>query len=160
MEAVGSGALRTYMQDHLAGSSGGTSLIRRLEKGSESEADRRELEALRKEIEADRETLLELMAKAGSEPSRIKNFGAVAGDALARPKLRSSSPDGRILKLEAIIIGVTGKRQLWLSLLALIDAGETTFAREEVERLRDRADDQLERLRAIHARTAANVLSG
>lgn len=155
---MGSGTLPTYMQDHLAGSSGGVSLIGRLVAGSESEAERRELREIETEILADKETLLSLMEKVGSRPSRIKNLGSLIGDKLSRPKLRSGSGDGRILKLEAMIMGVTGKRRLWTSLMTLADAGDTRFDRTQIEELAARADDQIARLKSVHESTATRVL--
>jgi hypothetical protein len=58
-----------------------------------------------------------------------------------------------VLELEGLIMGVTGKLQLWRSLL---DArgDDARFDPAEVERLRERAEDQRRRLEQLHAQAA------
>ena len=52
-----------------------------------------------------------------------------------------------------MIMGVTGKLELWNSLLANADS-DSRLDRAELETLRDRAEDQRRRLGELHARAA------
>src|SRR5947207_9972523 len=86
--------LHSYLNDHLAGSIAALELLDRLieaEKGNERNGFFRNL---RDEIEADHETLKEIMAKAGAKESRIKNAGAWLMEKLSRPKLSVNEKDG------------------------------------------------------------------
>lgn len=152
-----SGPLATYLQDHYAGASGGISLIESLKEGAPDAAEESELAEIEAGFHQEREALLGLMERAGADPSTVKNAGAWIGEHLSQMKLRSSAPEGRLLKLEAMIMGVTGKLHLWRSLLALIEAGDTTFTAEEISDLKLRAEDQIARLQAIHSATALRL---
>ncbi len=152
--------LETYLQDHYAGSTGGVELIGRLLEGSESDAETAELSALRDEIAADQKALEEIMASVGVEPSTLKNAGARVGEHLSRPKLHGKAPDARVLQIEGMIMGVTGKLQLWRSLIGLADAGDGRLDRGRLERLHQGAEEQRARLERIHGETGGLAASG
>ena len=119
----------TYLKDHLAGSTGGVSLAQRMADTAQDgtagfqEGEARELAKIAEEIEADQETLLAIMDRLDVPPSRFKRAGAWIGEKLARSKLRASSPWGRVLQFESLIMGVTGKIKLWRGSLAPTAAG-------------------------------------
>ena len=81
------------------------------------------------EIEEDRATLEQVIDQLGFSRSRVKPAGAWVAEKLGRLKmngrLRGYSPLSRVLELEGLLIGITGKIALWKSLAEL----------EEVERL-------------------------
>ena len=56
-----------------------------------------------------------------------------------------------------MIMGVTGKLQLWRSLL-VSHGGDPRLEAAELERLRRRAEDQRARLEQLHARAAEQAI--
>jgi hypothetical protein len=152
--------LAIYLNDHLAGSTVGVELARRL-RGSNTDDPEfgPVLAEVCTEIEADRETLKAVMDRLGVDRSRLKPLLAVAGERLGRLKLngqlRGYSPLSRLDELELLQIGVVGKRRLWRALehthsgdLSGIDLGA----------LAERATGQLRRLEALHLKAAALAL--
>lgn len=113
--------LATYLNDHLAGATGGVELARRLRSSirSDSRADN-PLAQVCAEIEVDRDTLRRLMQRLEIRRGVLKPAVAWAGEKAGRLKLNGrltgSSPLSRLVELELLFIGITGKRQLWRSL--------------------------------------------
>src|SRR5262249_59559044 len=83
--------LGIYLNDHLAGSSGGLALARRMLRENRGSELGRTLERLVPEIEADRGTLRELMRRAGGPERRYKAAAGRLAEAARRPK-----PNGRV----------------------------------------------------------------
>jgi len=148
--------LDTYLKDHYAGSAGGTGLCRRIAEGASGDAEQREVNDIAEAIEADQATLEEIMSRIGVSPSRFKAVGAWIGEKGSRLKLRSSSEAGRVFQYEAMIMGVTGKLQLWHSLLE-IGPQVPEFRQPELEELKGRAADQQARLQKLHDTAAGNL---
>jgi hypothetical protein len=149
-------SLHTYLKDHYAGSTGGASLARRMARVSDDAEDSKSLSSLAAEIEEDRERLREIMDRLGVRPSRVKQVGAWMGEKAGRGKLRASSPEGRVLQFEGLIMGVSGKLQLWRSLIEL--AGETPgLDSEELRELARRGEAQRAQLEKLHARAAKKL---
>jgi hypothetical protein len=155
--ALSADELSTYLQDHLAGSTGGLSLAERLA-GEEAGSQAEELHRLAVEIKEDREALLDLMDEFGVSESRTKQVGGWMTELLGRLKLRPSAEGGAILRYEGLIMGVNGKRRLWRSLLTVADTDQR-LRRDELERLEGRAEDQLRRLEELHERAARSTLT-
>jgi hypothetical protein len=149
--------LHIYLADHLAGSSGGVSLARRIAKHNLGNEFGREMSEIADAIEADRLALKEIMDRVGARERRWRQLGATLGERLSRMKpngeLFGYSPLSRVLEFEGMIMGVTGKLQLWRSLL-VSHAGDSRLEAAELERLRQRAEDQRARLEQLHARAA------
>ena len=152
-------ALATYLRDHLAGSAAGVSLARRIADGAGDEAERREMESIAADIEADRDSLLELMERLGVTPSRFKLAGAWIGEKIGALKLNASAPDRRLLQYESMIMGVTGKLELWRALeQGASGSGENrhpSLDPNQIRRLAERAEDQRRRLEDLHRSAAA-----
>jgi hypothetical protein len=115
--------LGIYLNDHLAGAVGGTELARRAlanNRGTRLEPD---LERLAGEIEEDRQTLEDLIARLGVSRSVIKTSAAWVLEKAARLKLNGQplgySPLSRVIELEALAVGVEAKRSLWATLKRL-----------------------------------------
>ena len=72
--------LQSYLNDHLAGSATGLELIEFLISGLERNPSARCLEELRREVEADRKTLQELIGRLGFEPSAPRQAAAWAAE--------------------------------------------------------------------------------
>jgi hypothetical protein len=143
--------LAIYLNDHLAGATGGIELARRALESNRGTRWGEGLEGIWAEIEADRTALEAAMQQLGIRRDRAKIAGAWAAEKLGRLKpngrLRGYSPLSRLLELEMLLIGITGKLGLWralqrtqasrlpqLDLPALIERAESQ--RETVERLR------------------------
>lgn len=143
--------LAIYLNDHLAGATGGVELARRARSNNRGTKWGETLEGICVEIEADRATLEEVMERLAVKRSTAKVAGAWTAEKLGRLKLngrlRGYSPLSRLLELEMLHIGITGKLELWQALQqtlgyrlsgvdfpALIERAESQ--RQTVERLR------------------------
>lgn len=83
------------------------------------------LASLYREIEDDRSSLEAIMRELGVERSKIKPPLAAVGERVGRLKpngrLRDYSPLGRVIDLEVLLLGATGKLRLWTILGDLAD---------------------------------------
>jgi hypothetical protein len=116
--------LAIYLNDHLAGATGGVELARRLRASNRgNEVFGQPLDRICKEIEEDRATLEQVIDRLGFSRSRVKPAGAWVAEKLGRLKLngrlRGYSPLSRVLELEGLLIGITGKMALWETLAEL-----------------------------------------
>jgi hypothetical protein len=152
--------LRIYLQDHFAGSTAGLELARRTRGANEGTDYGPPLARIADEIEADRRQLAGILEDFGWGGDRLKNVGAWAAEKLGRLKLNgeltSYSPLSRVVELEGLLTGITGKWGLWVALLELAP-GEPRLDVARLERLRDRAEEQrrtVEELREKAAREA------
>src|SRR3954470_19176626 len=112
--------LTIYLQDHLAGATGGLNLARRLASENEGTDYGPPLKQLARDIAEDRQELEEMMSQLGVAPHRIKNSAAWALEKVGRLKpndsLREYSPLSRVLELEGLTSGVIGKLRGWNAL--------------------------------------------
>ena len=152
--------LSGYLNDHLAGSVGALELLDRLMniyKGKPLEGFFRDLH---NEIEADQETLKELIAKLGEKESAVRKAGAWIVEKLSRAKIHLSEARegemGLFLALEGLALGITGKRSLWR---ALATASETAphLRGPDYARLEKRAVEQHDRVEAKRLEVARKV---
>ena len=157
--------LRIYLQDHLAGATAGLELARRARGANEGTEYGPPLARVADEIEADRRQLEGILEDLGFGGDRLKNIAAWGLEKVGRLKLNgeltSYSPLSRVVELEGLITGVTGKRSMWVALLELAPS-EPRLDAALLERLRDRAEAQrntIEELREKAAKDAfANVI--
>jgi hypothetical protein len=150
--------LRTYLQDHHAGATAGLELARRAAGSNEESEYGDELSRIAEEIAGDREALEQVMDQLGVKPSTIKDAAGWTAEKLGRLKpnnsLLSYSPLSRVVELEGLVIGVTGKRALWESLRAAVGDSLDSV---DFAALTARADDQRTRLEALRKRAAAEA---
>lgn len=141
-------ALVIYLQDHLAGSTAGVNLARRIAKSNEDTSVGRTLALVASEIEADREALIKLMQALRIPPSRVKNAGAWLAERAARLKpngrMRGEANLQRLHELETLSLGIAGKLSLWESLRVAPEA--SAFAFLDLDELEERARSQRERV--------------
>jgi hypothetical protein len=146
--------LGIYLNDHLAGSTGGVETARRARGSNEGNEFGGPLSQLCEEIESDRESLERVMKECGVGRSRIKPAIGWLGEKLGRLKpngqLRGYSPLSRVVELELLLLGITGKLRLWLLLDELV--GEDSSA--DFKALAARAEDQRSRVEALQVRAA------
>ena len=146
-----------YMNDHLAGSTVGMELAKRAASSNEGTELGKFLAQVATEIEQDREELKSMMDHLGVPQNRIKMPIAWAAEKVGRLKpngqLTGYSPLSRLIELEGLALGVTGKLALWRSL----SATRGDLGAFDLEHLIERAESQrdgLEERRLQAAREA------
>jgi hypothetical protein len=152
--------LRIYLQDHLAGATAGLELARRTRGANEGTEYGTPLAKIADEIEADRRHLQGIIEDLGFGADRIKNVAAWGLEKFGRLKLNGEltgySPLSRVVELEGLLTGITGKKGLWIALLELAP-DEPRLDADLLTRLSDRAEEQratVEELREKAAREA------
>lgn len=109
-----------YLNDHLAGSTGGLELARRALGANRGTPFEAALERLATELEDDRAALVDVMARLGVARDPLKVWAGWAAEKLGRAKLNGRlagySPYSRVLELELLGLGIEGKRSLWRAL--------------------------------------------
>jgi hypothetical protein len=154
--------LRIYLNDHRAGAVIGQELAKRaLAKNRGNEYGRFLAELLR-EIEADRETLDELIRRLGFSRNVAKLAFAWTFEKLGRLKLNGQlagySPLSRLLELEGLALGVEGKLAMWRALKS-VSAFEPELASLDLERLIQRAEAQRAGLDRMHVRASEDAFA-
>jgi hypothetical protein len=147
--------LAIYLQDHFAGASAGLELARRAAGANEGTPTGAFLARLADEIEEDRDVLAEIMGDLDVRTDPVKNALGWGAEKLGRLKpngqLKGYSPLSRIVELEGLHVGVSGKLSLWQNLRA-------TFGEEVADRNLDglisRATRQLEELAEFRTEAA------
>jgi hypothetical protein len=153
--------LGIYLNDHLAGSTLGVELARRVRANNVDYPQFGEpLARICAEIEVDRRTLEEVMSRNGIPRGRVKPAAAWAAEKLGRLKLngqlRGYSPLSRVVELESLLLGIHGKARMWVVLRTVEGklAGDFDF-----QRLTHRADDQRRRVEDLHLEASALAFS-
>ncbi len=153
-------ALHIYLQDHLAGATFGLQLVQRCERNNEGSDLAEPLAKLTAEIAEDRRTLQAIMRDVGAEASRAKVAAGWALEKVRRlkpnGKLFEYTPLARLVELESLAIGISGKKAMWRA-LENIASHERRLAHHDFPALAERADDQLARVEVLRldaARTA------
>jgi hypothetical protein len=151
-----------YLNDHLAGATGGVELARRAlgaNRGTPFEAP---LERLAGELEEDRAALADVMDRLGVARDPLKVWAGWAAEKLGRAKLNGRisgySPYSRVLELEVLALGVEGKRALWRALERVAD-GDARLTGVDLAALGRRAEGQ-RRLVERHRLRAAEIAFG
>jgi hypothetical protein len=149
--------LATYLQDHLAGAVGGIEILEALRDQHEGEPLGRFASELLAEVEADREVLQRLVDQTGGS-NVVKEATAWVGEKVARLKLsrQVGGELGTFEALEALALGILGKRSLWIALETVAPQDER-IATPDLEQLAARAQSQYERVeeRRLQAARAA-----
>jgi hypothetical protein len=155
--------LGIYLNDHLAGATGGVGLARRLsaaaDPGSESA---RVLSTLADEIAQDRVALIKIMGKLGIPVRGYKVFAGWAGEKAGRVKLNghllTRSPLSALEETELLRLGVEGKAAGWRSLRSLAERDSRLDA-GRLDELIDRAKRQSDTLETLRVAVAERVLA-
>jgi hypothetical protein len=149
--------LGIYLNDHLAGATGGVELARRVSGSHRDQAAGSVLLRLAADVAQDRAALLDIMATLGIPVRGYKVYVAWIGEKAARLKLNgyllARSPLSSLEELEVLRVGVEGKAAGWRTLRVLADRD----SRLDPARLDDliararRQADQIEDLRVTAA---------
>ena len=151
--------LSIYLNDHLAGSTGGIELARRIAGENQGTELGTFMEGLVREIGEDRHALDEVMRTFGVPANPAKTTAAWVGEKIGRLKFNGSltgyTPLSRFEELEALSLGLEGKRLMWV---AFTDTPVSErIGRERLDELARRAEQQragVERFRRDAAREA------
>ena len=155
--AEGQKFLEIYLQDHYAGSTGGLEMAKRTAKANGGTEFGGPLTRLAGEIGEDRDALKRIMARLDVTPAPIKATLAWGAEKAGRLKpngqIRGYSPLGRLVEIEALVTGVSGKLSLWRALRQAAPSRPGLDAAQLGE-LEGRAEDQLTRLHELRDRAA------
>jgi hypothetical protein len=138
-------AMDTYLNDHLGGAKFGSDLAEQIRDRHEGTPLGEAMESVATEIERDRQTLLELMERMGTQPNPVKQATGWLAEKVSRLKFEgtmASAPDhGAFMALETLALGVEGKASMWRALKEV--AGDyPSLATTNLDELIDRAEAQ------------------
>lgn len=152
-----------YLHDHLAGSTAGADLAKRLAAAERNWAGGPALAELAKEIEEDRAALLEIMHRLDVPVRRYKLAAAWLAEKVGRLKLNGRlmhrSPLSRVIELELMQLGVEGKGAGWRTLRTRAEIDDR-LDRARLDELNTRARQQAGLLERMRVRAAAEVFGG
>jgi hypothetical protein len=151
-------SLNVYLNDHLAGSVAACDLIEQAIDHNKGTRLGEFFEGLLGEVQSDQTVLQQLMQRFEVDRNPIKQASSWAAEKVSRLKFmvtgRTSEGVRNLIELEALLLGVTGKRALWKALKEVAEA-DPRLAEADLDTLIERADQQiagLERHRVEAAR--------
>jgi hypothetical protein len=154
--------LSTYLNDHLAGATGGLELAKRTRGSNEDSPYGEFLTLLEREIDEDRETLKAIMDRLDIDKNQLKVSLGWMAEKVGRLKLNDQlvgySPLSRLVEFEALMLGVTGKLALWRS-LQHVAGGDGRLAEFDFGALIERAERQQSGLEELRLKAAAEALT-
>ena len=159
---MGNEHLATYLNDHRAGSVVALELLEHLEETHAGTPLADFFSKLRADIAADRDELEALMHRLQISESRTRKATAWLTEKVTELKLKLDDPKDGDLRLfeslEALSLGIEGKRSLWLTLSTV---AEDTAALKGIDypRLIQRAEEQRGRVEALRLETARKALT-
>jgi hypothetical protein len=152
--------LPVYLKDHLAGSVAALELVNHLIETYKGKPLEEFFQNLRDEIDADQDTLQDLIEKLGEQESAVRKAGAWVAEKVSRAKIRLSDSEknqlGLLHALEGLVLGITGKRALWTALAVAADA-VPELRQLDYARLQKRAAEQCDRVEAKRLEVAREV---
>ncbi len=154
--------IATYLNDHLAGATGAVELLEHLEKERAGTEVGRLAAELHAEVETDRQALKSIMERLQVSQSRTRKAAAWLGEKAAELKLRLDDPAGGSLRLfeslEALALGIEGKRSLWHALAAAAEEAPDLKVADYQDLIR-RAEDQRSRVETARLEAARRTLA-
>jgi len=155
--------LGIYLNDHLAGATGGLALFRRATSSAQG-ASKAELAELTRQVTQDRQSLLTLMHRLGVP---VRHYKVATGWALEKAgRLKTNghllhrSPLGDLVELEALVLGVQGKAAGFRALRSIATHHDPRLDVTDLDRLIDRAERQAQKLEELRLHAAARALTG
>jgi hypothetical protein len=139
-------ALASYLNDHLAGSVAAIELLDHLIDNHKGHRLEKFLVDLRHDVHADQKVLQNLIGKLDLEESGMRKVGAWIIEKIGRAKITLSGDSvGLLQALEALALGITGKKLLWRA-LGTVEGELSPLQGVDLLRLEQRAADQFERV--------------
>lgn len=124
-EAAVTEQFEAYLGDHLAGSAAAIDLVEKIRSENEGTPLAAFLDALGREIEADKATLEAVMERLGVPTSSVKQLAGKVVEKLSRLRLNDRVTGGpavtQLMELETLSLGIEGKLSLWRSLRQVAD---------------------------------------
>jgi hypothetical protein len=143
----------TYLNDHRAGATAGTALVRRIWRSNRRTRWGPVIEKIAETIEQDLVVLDEVRAAAGVSGGDLKRVAALLTERAGRLKLNGHlltySPLSRVLELEALMSAVRGKQSLWVALRTAAPT-HPEWSDFDFAALEEQGSEQLETLGRIH----------
>ncbi|THJ72235.1 hypothetical protein [Candidatus Frankia alpina] len=160
---TGPDPLGIYLNDHLAGSTAGLRLARRMATAHRATPFGAALARVASEIAEDRDALLELMRALGVPERKYKITAGWAAEAAGRLKsngrIMRRSALSTVIELETLRIGVAGKSAAWRTLLAVADRYDR-LGQDRLDVLLERARRQAQELDELRITAARAVFCG
>jgi hypothetical protein len=155
--------LRIYVQDHFAGSTAGLGLARRSAGSNKGTTYGDDLARLADEIAQDRQTLEAIIDELDIPRDQVKNALAWGAERAGRFKLNGQltgySPLSRLVELEGLITGISGKISLWRALLELVPQ-EPRLDAERLQELIERGEEQRRTVEELRTRAVRDAFVG
>jgi hypothetical protein len=155
--------LHVYLNDHLAGASAGTTLVKQAAEQNEGTEIGDFFATLVDEIGSDLNTLTVLIDRLGVDVSEGKGKIAELGTKITETKFSGetvgSADFGAFITLETLSIGVEGKLCMWKALKA-IESEVPELADTDIDTLIERAQSQRDRIEGKRLEWAPRALSG
>jgi hypothetical protein len=153
--------LRIYLNDHLAGATGGMELAKRIAGAHRGTPAGPELARLATEVAEDRRELMAMMTALGVPARRYMILAGWLGEKAGRLKpngrLLSRSPLSSVIELETMRLGVEGKHAGW-SLLRRLAERDRRLDAARLDRLLERADRQARLLEELRVRAVDDIV--
>ena len=154
--------LAIYLNDHLAGATGGRQLVKRAASSNAGTPYGEFLSELEHEIAEDLASLERIMDRLEVGKDPLKQVAAFGAEMLGRLKLNGQligySPLSRLVELEVLALGIEGKLALWHALRQIAPADER-LDEEELDVLIQRAGRQREDLEPHRLAAAEEALT-
>lgn len=153
-------ALKTYLNDHLAGSVMAIELGERTIRENEGGPVAARLSPLVEQIREDQTVLKGVIERLGTGESSLKKAGAWLAEKAGRVKLGGTDEPGdlsRLEVLEMLTTGVHGKRALWRA-LRVVAARYEELRGLDLDLLERRAVEQHDELEAMRLEAAKAAL--
>ena len=153
-------ALSAYLNDHLAGSVGAIEMVERAIGENAGNLLARRLQKELEEIRKDQDIVRDLIQRIGSAESRLKKAGAWLVEKAGRVKLSGTDEPtelSRMETLEALVIGIHGRRALWRALRVVADK-HPVLRDLDLDSLERQAAEQHDRVEEWRLEAAREVL--
>jgi hypothetical protein len=153
-------ALGVYLNDHLAGSVGAVEMVERTIRENQGQPFAERLSRVLTDIQEDQAVLESLIERLGVGQNPIKKAGAWLAEKAGRVKLGGTDDAGDLARmevLEALAMGIHGKRALWRA-LRVVAARHEVLDGLDLDRLERRAAEQHDTIEAMRLEAARAVL--
>ncbi len=153
--------LPIYLNDHLAGATGGLDLAKRAAASNEGTELGQFMHELAAERDAHRSMLEDIMGRLDISRDQIKVGAGWLAEKLGRLKLNGRlleySPLSRVVEIEGLLVGSQGRLMLWRTLAAAA-TDEPRIADIDFVDLIRRVEENIEDLKQQHSRAVEEML--
>jgi hypothetical protein len=132
-------AFAAYLRDHLAGSEAALHVVAQLRDGHRGALEGPLFARLHAELTGERRVVMQVLGRLGASTMSLKQLVGDAGGSAARAASQPSGDATLLRTLEALTIGIQGKRCLWRALQMFEEAlgfGEPSFLALESQAVR------------------------